>query len=104
MAEKTYPHRFQDRKSFEQRNGSSPLRSGPLFVPNRYQVSPSLIMEGSCVYSTSPVRGIACGGCCAHELLANETSNASSPIRIIRLLFPAPLTCPVRIGTQPKAQ
>src|SRR5271163_252449 len=34
--------------------GSSPFLFGPLAVPNRYQVSPSLAMEGSWEYSTSP--------------------------------------------------
>src|ERR1700727_3831472 len=40
--------------------GSSPLRTGPLAVLNRYQVSPSLAIEGSCVYSTSPSTCTTC--------------------------------------------
>src|SRR6202050_1186545 len=41
--------------------GSSPSRTGPLAVPNKYQVSPSLAMEGSCVYSMSPSTFTTCG-------------------------------------------
>src|ERR1700676_369623 len=41
--------------------GNSPFRTGPLAVPNRYQVSPSLAIEGSCVYCTSPSSFNTCG-------------------------------------------
>src|SRR5215469_312864 len=51
---KTLPQRFHSWRSLEQRIGISPFRIGPLAVPNKYQVSPSLIIEGSCTYSVSP--------------------------------------------------
>src|SRR5579864_6058068 len=50
----TYPQRRQRCRSWEHRIGSSPFLTGPLAVPNKYQVSPSLAMDGSWVNSTSP--------------------------------------------------
>ena len=40
--------------SCEQPMDSSPERSGPLLVPNKYHGSPSLMMDGSWVYSIPP--------------------------------------------------
>src|SRR6185437_13858141 len=71
---KTFPQRFHSCRSFEHRIGNSPSRFGPFAVPNRYHVSPSLIMDGSCTYSTSPETLMTWGGLdddCAARLPEN---------------------------------
>src|ERR1700677_4131942 len=58
---KTLPQRCQRWRSCEQRMGSSPARVGPFAVLKKYQVSPSLAMEGSWTNSTSPSTLMTCG-------------------------------------------
>src|SRR6185312_2714881 len=72
---KTFPQRFHSCRSFEHRIGNSPSRFGPFAVPNRYHVSPSLIMDGSCTYSTSPETVITSGA--VDDCAVSRTENAA---------------------------
>src|SRR5215469_782019 len=59
----TLPERFHSCRSLERRIGSSPFRTGPLAVENKYHVSPSLMMEGSWTYSASPDTDMTFAAC-----------------------------------------
>src|SRR5208283_1631392 len=73
------------------RIGISPFRFGPFVVENKYHVSPSFAMEGSCVYSTSPETlitwGLAAGRVCptTPAVIGNKVSQHTSP-RTLRWL------------------
>src|SRR2546427_159320 len=62
VSEKTYPQAFQCTRSLEHRIGScsAVLELGGV-VANKYHVSPSFMMEGSCVPTTSPSTGTTRG-------------------------------------------
>src|SRR5581483_9767894 len=73
MLANTLPHFFHWCRSVEHRIGNSPSRFGPFAVPNRYQLPPSLIIDGSWTYSVSPVTAIAwleCVAGCAQQKTA----------------------------------